>query len=122
MRDGQGEAPGDYWAMRLAELAGEVRRGEAGGGGGPAGLEAGVGAGAGAGAPGRVLRAKLGYNPNSSSVGSVVSVLMWSATFSAAALNALTVLLRARAKETRGTGGEGGGEPVGVVRAEGETL
>ncbi len=42
---------------------------------------------------GRVLAVKLGYNPNSSSVGSVVSVLFWSATAAAAALNLTAALL-----------------------------
>lgn len=47
---------------------------------------------------GRVLSVKLGYNPNSSSVGSVVSVLFWSATAAAAALN-LTAALLAKRRE-----------------------
>ncbi len=45
---------------------------------------------------GRVLRVKLGYNPNSSSVGSVVTVLFWSAAASAAALNLVSALLAKR--------------------------
>ena len=48
---------------------------------------------------GRVLRVKLGYNPNSSSVGSVVTVLFWSATASAAALNLVAALLARRRAE-----------------------
>jgi hypothetical protein len=42
---------------------------------------------------GRVLRVKLGYNPNSSSVGSVIAVLMWTATFGAVALNVITAIV-----------------------------
>jgi hypothetical protein len=43
--------------------------------------------------PGRVLRVKLGYNPNSSSVGSVVTILMWSTTFGAMAFNIFAALV-----------------------------
>ena len=43
--------------------------------------------------PGRVLRVKLGYNPNSSSVGSVVTVLMWSTVFSSVVLNAMAAVV-----------------------------
>lgn len=43
---------------------------------------------------GRVLRLKLGYNPNSSSVGSVVSTLLWSATIGSVALNIASALIR----------------------------
>ena len=39
--------------------------------------------------PGRILRAKLGYNPNSSSIGSLISVLLWSSAFAAVAINIL---------------------------------
>lgn len=46
--------------------------------------------------PGRVLRVKLGYNPNSSSVGSVVSILFWGAAASAAAVNLVAALLARR--------------------------
>lgn len=49
---------------------------------------------------GGVLRLKLGYNPNSSSVGSVVTTLLWTATFGAAALNIAAALLRERASTT----------------------
>lgn len=42
---------------------------------------------------GRVLKVKLGYNPNSSSVGSVIAVLMWTATFGAIALNVVTAIV-----------------------------
>lgn len=45
---------------------------------------------------GRVLSVKLGYNPNSSSVGSVVSVLFWSATAATLALNLTAALLAKR--------------------------
>lgn len=50
---------------------------------------------------GRVLRVKLGYNPNSSSVGSVVSMLAWSASVAAIALNiiAATVAREAGPKD-----------------------
>lgn len=47
--------------------------------------------------PGRVLRVKLGYNPNSSSIGSVVSILMWSAAFGAVAMNVFAALIREQA-------------------------
>ncbi len=43
--------------------------------------------------PGQLLRAKIGYNPNSSSVGSVVTVLVWSATTASVVMT----LLKARA-------------------------
>jgi len=43
--------------------------------------------------PGRVLRVKLGYNPNSSSVGSVVTVLMWTTVFSSVVLNAMAAVV-----------------------------
>ncbi len=43
---------------------------------------------------GRVLRVKLGYNPNSSSVGSVVTVLMWSVVLGSTMLNAMAALAR----------------------------
>jgi len=59
---------------------------------------------------GRVLRAKLGYNPNSSSVGSVVSVLMWSAAFSAIALNSLEAVLRRQAADGSGSDERDGDE------------
>lgn len=58
--------------------------------------------------PGRVLRLKLGYNPNSSSVGSVITTLLWTATMGTAALNVATALVR-RAAE---------GAPPTVVGAE----
>ena len=41
-----------------------------------------------------VLRVKLGYNPNSSSVGSVVTVLMWSVVLGSTMLNAMAALAR----------------------------
>lgn len=47
--------------------------------------------------PGKVLRVKLGYNPNSSSIGSVVSILMWSAAFGAIALNVFAAIVRGEA-------------------------
>jgi hypothetical protein len=52
---------------------------------------------------GRVLRVKLGYNPNSSSVGSVVSMLAWSASVAAIALNiiAATVAREAARPDAR---------------------
>lgn len=50
--------------------------------------------------PGRVLRLKLGYNPNSSSVGSVITTLLWTATMGTAALNVATALVR-RAAATK---------------------
>ncbi|MCA9547664.1 MAG: hypothetical protein KC613_24845 [Myxococcales bacterium] len=53
---------------------------------------------------GRVLAVKLGYNPNSSSVGSVVSLLFWSATAGALALN-LTAALLAKRREPPGDEG-----------------
>lgn len=65
----------DRWMRRLEEAA-------------PASAEPGEG---------RVLRLKLGYNPNSSSVGSVVTTLLWSATAGAAALNIAAALIRERA-------------------------
>lgn len=42
--------------------------------------------------PGRVLSVKLGHNPNSSSVGSVVSLLAWTATVAAVAVNVVATL------------------------------
>lgn len=47
---------------------------------------------------GRILKIKFGYNPNSSSVGSVVNVLFWTATASALAVNLMSALLAARAQ------------------------
>ena len=40
-----------------------------------------------------MLRVKLGYNPNSSSVGSVVTVLMWTTVFSSVVLNAMAAVV-----------------------------
>jgi hypothetical protein len=51
-------------------------------------------------ARGRVLSIKPGYNPNSSSVGSVISVLFWSATAATAALNLAAALVARRAAES----------------------
>ena len=48
---------------------------------------------------GRVLSVKPGFNPNSSSVGSVVSVLFWTATAGSVALTAFDAFLRARRKK-----------------------
>lgn len=45
---------------------------------------------------GRVLRVKLGYNPNSSSVGSVVTVLMWTLAMGSVVLNVMATLARQR--------------------------
>jgi hypothetical protein len=45
---------------------------------------------------GRVLRVKLGYNPNSSSVGSVVTVLMWTVAMGSVVLNVMATLARQR--------------------------
>ena len=50
---------------------------------------------------GRVLRVKLGYNPNSSSIGSVVSILMWSAAFGAVVMNVFAALIRREAGAAR---------------------
>lgn len=58
-------------------------------------------------AAGRVLRVKFGYNPNSSSVGSVVSILMWAATAGAVAANVMAAVLA----ERRGVAP--GSEPAG---------
>lgn len=52
-------------------------------------------------ASGRVLRVKFGYNPNSSSVGSVVSILMWAATAGAVAANVMAALLAERRNTSR---------------------
>lgn len=46
---------------------------------------------------GRVLRVKFGYNPNSSSIGSVVSILLWSAAFTAMAINIVSAMVSRRA-------------------------
>ena len=45
---------------------------------------------------GRVLKVKLGFNPNSSSVASVVTIVMWSVTGAAAVLNLFAGLLAKR--------------------------
>jgi hypothetical protein len=63
---------------------------------------------------GRVLRLKLGFNPNSSSVGSVVTTLLWSASVSVVALNVATALIqRARGEVT--LHGPAGREPEGAT-------
>lgn len=54
---------------------------------------------------GRVLRVRLGYNPNSSSVGTTVVVFLWSMVGSATVLAATASLLAWRLR-----GGEEGGE------------
>jgi hypothetical protein len=62
-----------------------------------------------AGAPaigGRVLRAKIGYNPNSSSVGSVVTVLVWSATTASVVMSLLRTRIEAERDAARASGGE----------------
>lgn len=66
--------PADAWAQVLAAAHAQVGDPAAG--------------------PGRVLSVKLGYNPNSSSVGSVVTILLWTSTFAAIALNVVTALLQ----------------------------
>jgi len=48
---------------------------------------------------GRVLSVKFGYNPNSSSVGSVVQVAMWSSIFAGVALNVVAALVARDAKQ-----------------------
>ena len=48
---------------------------------------------------GEVLRVKLGFNPNSSSVGSLVTVLFWSATAGTMALNYVAATLAKRKTE-----------------------
>jgi hypothetical protein len=45
---------------------------------------------------GRVLSVKFGYNPNSSSVGSVITVLLWTSVFAVSALNIMNALLHDR--------------------------
>lgn len=60
-------------------------------------------------AAGRVLRVKFGYNPNSSSVGSVVSILMWAATAGAVAANVMAALLAER-RNASGTPDRAGDE------------
>ena len=45
---------------------------------------------------GKVLKVKFGYNPNSSSVGSVITILLWTAAFGATALNVTAALLKSR--------------------------
>lgn len=45
-----------------------------------------------------VLSVKLGYNPNSSSVGSVITTLLWSATMGAAVVNIAAALIQSAAK------------------------
>jgi len=48
---------------------------------------------------GRVLRLELGFNPNSSSVGSLVTVLFWSATAATCALNFASAALAKQRRE-----------------------
>ncbi len=48
---------------------------------------------------GRVLRVKLGFNPNSSSVGSLVTVLFWSAAAGTMALNLVSAALAKRKQD-----------------------
>ena len=48
---------------------------------------------------GAVARIKLGYNPNSSSVGSVITTLLWSATVGAAVVNIAASLIRTAAED-----------------------
>lgn len=78
----------DPWSRRILDLRARV--------GIPASL------------PGRVLRIKLGYNPNSSSVGSVVSILIWTATFGTIAANVVAALLLDQAKSARSDDGSAG--------------
>lgn len=75
------DLPRDRWGRRLAAMA--------------HGVSAAPGRG-------RVLRLKLGYNPNSSSVGSVVTTLLWSATAGSVMLNIAAALLRERASGDAG--------------------
>lgn len=51
---------------------------------------------------GEILKIKPGYNPNSSSVGSVINVLFWTATASALAVNMMSALLAARRDRVQG--------------------
>lgn len=69
------DLPRDRWTRRLAALGSTL----------PTAVD------------GRVLRLKLGYNPNSSSVGSVVTTLLWSATAGAVMLNIAAALVQKRA-------------------------
>jgi hypothetical protein len=55
---------------------------------------------------GRVLRVKLGYNPNSSSVGSVVSMLAWTATLATVALNVIAATVAREARRDAPPGDE----------------
>jgi hypothetical protein len=50
-------------------------------------------------AGGEVLRVQVGFNPNSSSVGSVVQILLWSATVGTIAWQVAGALLRKPADE-----------------------
>ncbi|MFN3199171.1 MAG: hypothetical protein ACE366_12290 [Bradymonadia bacterium] len=61
--------------------------------------------------PGRILKIKFGYNPNSSSVGSVINMLFWTATASTVAVNLMSALLQARAQRQQVTDGEAASEP-----------
>jgi hypothetical protein len=64
---------------------------------------------------GRVLKLKLGFNPNSSSVGTTVVVFLWSLVASGAVLALTSAVLAYRAQRKRGTGPSprpDGAEPV----------
>lgn len=64
---------------------------------------------------GRVLRVRLGYNPNSSSVGTTVVVFLWSMVGSATVLAATASLLAWRL----GGGGDGAqAEPASPSESE----
>lgn len=67
--------PQDFWAREIQRIADTLPEGQ------PR-------------LPGKILSVKFGYNPNSSSIGSVVSLLLWSATFGALAINVIASLLQ----------------------------
>lgn len=69
------EAPTDLWADKIRSLAAEQDLSEA-----PL-------------LKGKILSIKLGYNPNSSSIGSVVSILLWGSAFGAMAINVIAAIL-----------------------------
>jgi len=64
---------------------------------------------------GRLLKLKLGFNPNSSSVGTTVVVFLWSLVASGAVLLLAAAVLAHRFRRRRAPAADGNEAPVGAA-------
>ena len=73
------------------------------------------------GCKGRVLRVKHGYNPNSSSIGSIVFLLPAALLVAGAGFGAVAALIWSALTRADISGGPGDGAPGGVTREDGDS-